>query len=242
MMFHSNLLTAVILSLLSGLPSYADATSKVDYLNHAMNATSVLNRQWYNRSTGLWQELWWNSGATLATIGDVVLINDEFRSTATGMLSDILVAAKAFNGGSFLNQFFDDEGWWAMGWIKAYDVTKDTKYLAAAQDIFKDMLTGQKAKCGGIWWSKDKAYNAAIANQLFLAVAASLANRVGGHQYREIAQKQVDWLLSSGMVNGNSTFNDGLNVLNCKRIGDVFSYNQGVILLGLIEMQKLTGE
>lgn len=158
------------------------------------------------------------------------------------MLSDILVSAKASNGGTFLNTFYDDEGWWAMGWIKAYDVTKDTKYLAASEEIFKDMLTGQDAKCGGIWWSKDKVSNSAISNQLFLAVAASLANRVKDKQYHEVAQQQVNWILSSGMMNGNSTFNDGLDITNCKLTGPVYSYNQGVILGALVEMYKLTGE
>lgn len=190
------------------------------------------------------QDFWWNSGATLATIGNVALINNDYKQVATEMFSDILVAGKASNHGTFLNTFFDDEGWWAMGWIKAYDVTKDAKYLIAAQDIFEDMLTGQGANCGGIWWSKDHDSNSAISNQLFLAVAASLANRVQNEarKYREVAQKQVDWLLYSGMLNENNTFNDGLETSNCKLTGPVYSYNQGVILGGLVEMRKLTGD
>lgn len=224
--------------------SMADASPRGVYLHQAMNATEVLNEQWYNRSSGLWQGFWWNSGATLATIGDVALANDGFKETASEMFSEILVAAKATNHGSFLNTFFDDESWWAMGWIKAYDVTKEPKYLSAAQTIFDDMLTGQGATCGGIWWSKERVSNSAISNQLFLAVAASLANRVHFEipRYRKIAQKQVDWLLPSGMMNDNSTFNDGLCIPSCKLVGPVYSYNQGVILGGLVEMHKLTGE
>lgn len=223
---------------------FANAASRHTYLDHATNANGVLNHRWYNSSNGLWQDLWWNSGATLATIGDLALLDDRFKATASDVFSEILVAAKAHNGGTFLNDFYDDEGWWAMGWIKAYDVTKEKKYLEAAQDIFEDMLTGQGAKCGGIWWSKEHLYNAAISNQLFLAVAASLANRVKGdrRRYQKIAQKQVDWLLVSGMINDNGTFNDGLDVSNCKLTGPVYSYNQGVILGGLVEMHQLTGK
>lgn len=223
-----------IVFLLGSIIAFVDANSRAGYLNHALNATDILNQQWYNRSSGLWQNFWWNSGAALATIGDVALLDKNFKSTATEMFSDILVAAKMSNGGTFLNTFFDDEGWWAMGWIKAYDVTKDPKYLAAAQEILEDMLTGQKATCGGIWWSKDRVSNSAISNQLFLAVASSLANRVGReNQYRDIALKQATWILSSGMINGNSTFNDGLDISNCKLIGPVYSYNQGVILVSV---------
>lgn len=236
------MLALAISALASIAPSIVDATSKAVYLDHAMNATDVLNQRWYSQSSGLWQDFWWNSGATLATIGDVALVNNVFKETANEIFSDILVSARASGGGTFLNAFFDDEGWWAMGWIKAYDVTKDKKYLSAAQEIFEDMLTGRGATCGGIWWSKEHVSNSAISNQLFLAAAASLANRVkgGDHQYQKIAQKQVDWLLPSGMMNDNDTFNDGLDISDCKLTGPVYSYNQGPILGALVEMHKLT--
>jgi predicted alpha-1,6-mannanase (GH76 family) len=244
MLFTTGFAALAAFLLSASLPTSVEGTSRTVYLDHAMNATDVLNERWYNRSSGLWQEFWWNSGAALATIGDVALLNTDFKATASAMFGDIVVAAKASNHGTFLNTFFDDEGWWAMGWIKAYDVTHDTKYLAVAQEIFEDMATGQQATCGGIWWSKDRTSNSAISNQLFLAVAASLANRVEDQRqkYGEIAQSQVDWLLSSGMVNDNSTFNDGLDISTCKLTGPVYSYNQGVILGGLVEFYKLTGD
>jgi len=79
----------------------------------------------------------------------------------------------------FLNNFYDDEGWWALALIRSYDVTGVPGYLDVAQNIFEDMKAGGDDVCGGgIWWSKDKTYKNAIANELYLAVAASLANRV----------------------------------------------------------------
>ena len=79
----------------------------------------------------------------------------------------------------FLNKYYDDEGWWALAWIDAYDLTHEKRYLAMSQSIFDDMAGGwDEACCGGIWWSKDRKYKNEIANELFLSVAAHLANRV----------------------------------------------------------------
>jgi hypothetical protein len=54
------------------------------------------------------------------------------------------------NPKGFLNGYYDDEGWWALGWIQAYDVTKNIQYLQIAADIFEDMKNGSTTPCGGI--------------------------------------------------------------------------------------------
>jgi predicted alpha-1,6-mannanase (GH76 family) len=113
------------------LPFAALASPQPDYIARTLNATDVLNDQYYNQTTGLWQDFWWNTGAILSTIGDVALLCPEFKSTAEDIFDNTLTAAKASNNGNFLNEYYDDEGWWAMGWIKAYDVTGDNKYLVS---------------------------------------------------------------------------------------------------------------
>lgn len=42
-------------------------------------------------------------------------------------------------GSGFLNNYYDDEGWWALAWIAAYDGTGNAQYLNMSQQIFADM-------------------------------------------------------------------------------------------------------
>ncbi|KHN94181.1 glycosyl hydrolase [Metarhizium album ARSEF 1941] len=144
----------------------------------------------------------------------------------------------------FINDFYDDEGWWALGWIKSYDVSGDQAYLNAAIDLFNDMRTGEGTECGGgIYWSKKRDYVNAIANELYLSVAAALARRVPGNDtFKTTAMKQWDWFERSGMINAQNLVNDGLDK-SCKNNGlQTWTYNQGVVLGGLADLFLLTND
>ncbi|KAL8794938.1 MAG: hypothetical protein Q9195_002520 [Heterodermia aff. obscurata] len=143
------------------------------------------------------------------------------------------------NNYDFLNWYYDDEGWWALAWLKAYDVTNQTIYLKEAITIFDDMINGYNATCGGIWWNKGHEANVAISNELFLAVAAQLANRVEAWSrkfYVNWVRRHWAWFRTAGFINEEGNVNDGLDLATCKNNnGTVWSYNQGVILGALTE-------
>lgn len=148
--------------------------------------------------------------------------------------------ASLLSPNGFLNGYYDDEGWWTHAWIQAYDVTGDIQYLETAASIFQDMKNGSTTNCGGgIWWDKAQTYVNAIANELYLSAAAHLANRMLEKEYYlNIALEQWDWFQKSGMINSKNTINDGLTS-SCKNNGGtVWSYNQGVILGALVELNK----
>lgn len=149
----------------------------------------------------------------------------------------------------FLDGYYDDEGWWALAWIRAYDVIGNAEYLSMAESVFHDMQGGLvNSTCGGgIWWDKDRTYKNAIANELFLSVAAHLANRAShADAYLAIAERQWAWFQRSGMINNENLVNDGLKIYTngtCANNGlNTWSYNQGVILGGLVELYKATGD
>jgi predicted alpha-1,6-mannanase (GH76 family) len=206
---------------------------------------------WYNSSTGLYNTTgWWNSANAITVLVDYARVSKSTQYNS--VLANTFQTAQKTNSG-FLNNFYDDEGWWALAWIDAYDLTGNQQYLSMAESIFADMTGGWDSTCGGgIWWSKDRGYKNAIANELFLSVAAHLANRESPNtgQYLDWANKEWTWFAQSGMINAASLINDGLGTSSghtsagsCANNGQAtWSYNQGVVLGGLAEVAKLNSD
>jgi predicted alpha-1,6-mannanase (GH76 family) len=203
----------------------------------------------YNTSTGLWlHALWWQQATAMETTIDYSLLTHTTTYTA-----DIAITFNHNKSNNFLDNFYDDEGWWAITWIKAYDLTHRINYLDMARAIFNDMANGWDSTCnGGIWWSKDKTYKNAITNELFLQVALRLHQRTlddtvgggGGPQqtsYIDWAIKDWRWFKMSGMINSSNLINDGLDSGTCQNNGqNTWTYNQGVILGALTDLYKIT--
>ena len=218
-----------------------------DYISEATTALSTL-QSWYNKTTGIYDTTgWWNGANCLTTLGNLALVHPPTKHEATRVFNNSLVAASNHNkilgwGAGFNNFYYDDEGWWSLAWIQAYDVTNDTRYLTAAATIFEDMKKGATSPCSkgtsGIWWNKNDTYVNAITNELYLSAAASLANRMSNKKYYlDIALDQWAWFQESGMINSQNLVNDGL--INCTNNGGAeLTYNQGVILGALVELNQ----
>ncbi|KAL2811222.1 glycoside hydrolase [Aspergillus granulosus] len=157
-------------------------------------------------------------------------------------MQDGSVPTGASNTSLWLDGSYDDDAWWGLAWIAAYDVTGHSDYLNLAEGIFYQLSNTWPSKCGngGIDSDSTHVYVGAIANELFLALAAQLANRVSTSStyYLDWAQRQWTWFHDSGLINENNTINDGLTN-DCKNNGEtVWTYNQGVILGALVELHQ----
>jgi len=211
---------------------------------HQSMAQAALNtlQKWYDSQTGLWKTTgWWNSANALYTVIDYAMY------TQSADYNDVIRKTFMLNSpSSFLNNYYDDEGWWALTWVHAYEFSHDSKYLNMAKLIFTDMTTGWDSTCGGgLWWSKDRTYKNAIPNELFLQLAARLHNLTPADQgtgsYLDWAQREWSWFKATGLINAHGLINDGLK--DCKNNDDItWTYNQGVILGGLVELNKATGD
>jgi predicted alpha-1,6-mannanase (GH76 family) len=215
--------------------------SEDDFYTNGLTSAKVL-QQWYN-DRGLWDSTgWWNAANCLEAIESVIAANNGEQ-----YLDVIRSTFDRNSGGNFLNEFYDDEGWWALAWIRAFDLTGEPRYVAMAKTIFADMKGGWDEHCGGgIWWKKDRSYKNAIANELFLLVAIRLHQRtpgdVGPGSYFDWAQREWAWFKSSGMINTRNLVNDGLDQ-NCENNRHTtWTYNQGVLIGGLAELYQTTAD
>ena len=209
---------------------------------------------WYDPARGLWQTGgWWNAANALA-----VVIAYTMRTRAPTYQSAIATtfeknkgwalcrAGQWFYPGRFINHYYDDEGWWALTWITAYDLTGEQRYLNMARTIFADMTRGWDTRCGGgLMWKKWDGprwvpYKNAITNELFLTLAARLYQRTSLERYRTWALQAWTWFEASHLLNAQHLINDGLD-RSCRNNGrPTWTYNQGVILGGLVDLARIT--
>jgi predicted alpha-1,6-mannanase (GH76 family) len=222
-----------------------------DALRLRAQAAMIPLAAWYDTPTGLWNKTdWWTSANQLETVIDYS------RETGDPTYFDEIDNTFVKNSASNFDRFgyYDDDGWWAMVWIKAYDLSHQQKYLDMAKTIFTRMSGAWDAKCGGgIYWAGTKAgANAfknknAIPNELFLQVAASLHLRTpgdaGAGSYLDWAQREWTWFKGTGMITAKNQIVDGLaNLTTCAAAGPIFTYNQGVLAGGLVDLAASTGD
>ncbi len=226
----------------------------------AQAGATALQRSYVER-TGLYTTTgWWNAANAVTALLDYTRATGDRRylpAIADTFDAAQVTVSKAEQTGNlakmtgfpgFLNDYYDDEGWWALAWIDAFDATGEPRYLAMARSIFADMAGGWDGTCGGgIWWSKDRTYKNAIANELFFSVAAHLAARVQAPEYADWARREWRWFESSGMINRQGLVNDGLTIDKasgaCTNNGrTVWTYNLGVLVGALAEWSKAQGE
>ncbi|GAB1201145.1 hypothetical protein APSETT444_010532 [Aspergillus pseudonomiae] len=218
-------------------------------ITRAETALTTL-QTWYNASTVL---------ADLALVDDSESVNNTVKEVFANTFSvgpvsnpypernnesyysSAVSTKRSVDATQWLDGSYDDDAWWGLAWIAAYDVTGSQDYLDLAAGIFKHLSQAWPSKCGngGIDSDFTHVYVNAITNELFFSLAAHLANRASDRDYYvDWARRQWTWFKDSGMINVNNTINDGLSS-DCKNNGGtIWSYNQAVVLGGLAELDR----
>ncbi|MEY2427634.1 MAG: hypothetical protein QOJ40_519 [Verrucomicrobiota bacterium] len=149
------------------------------------------------------------------------------------------------NASGWTNGFYDDECWMTMALTRAYDLTRNTKYLNQATALYSNIMTGWDTTCcgpnpGGMWWDKAHTQKATAANAGAALVGARLYQRTGNAAYLSFAQQVYSYWYAN-MVNP-STFQvcDHLNP-DGSQIWWLFTYNEGLMIGAGVELNEATG-
>jgi predicted alpha-1,6-mannanase (GH76 family) len=207
----------------------------------------------YDPNTAWWPSSWWNSAATLTALIDA--------ADRTGTHDYDWVVGRTFDvnrgtfpagvrssdpiEGHFVSRAIDDSEWWGLAWIAAYDHTHDARYLTEATTI-ANYVAGywDTGTCGGgVWWNRERTYKNAITSGLYLRLTAALHLRTAGDTvWGQRAKAVGDWYLASGLINSAGLVNDGLTT-DCRNNGQqVWTYNQGLGIGGMVEVWRATGD
>ena len=200
-------------------------------------------------------DCWWYSANELTALVDYARAAKS--KDVVGVLANTYAAAKFMSPqrdsiGPFLDSWTDDDGWWGLAWVDAYDYAKvydpdhAERYLTQAKDIFGYMAAQWETEdCGGGLWQNQKPTHTkdAIANEVFLSLGAALYRRTGEKAYGEWAMREWKWFSGTGMINADHLVDDHLSSSKSPKPcapqhGQFWTYNQGVILGGLTDIYE----
>jgi predicted alpha-1,6-mannanase (GH76 family) len=175
---------------------------------------------------------------------------DAYMRTHSKSLIDYMsrwyTGVPARNGGSFLNQYYDDMGWNALAMLRAYDVTKNRQWKTAVETVWTDIQGGwNTTRGGGIAWQKQQLYyKNTPANGPACILAARLYERFHHAADLAWAQKIYTWEKTTLVDPGTGFVYDGINGKNDGQLNTTyrFTYNQGLFIGAAMELYKATGQ
>ena len=203
----------------------------------------------YTNFNGLFDfELLWQAGNTIETLSNYVTDGILSKNQLQDVLNNTYYLTK-----EVVDNCYDDNQWWLLGWLSAYEATGVIEYLERAAAVFDYVVANAWTDvCGGgvMWCPTDNPtneYKNAVTNELFFIAAMrlneyeKLLTNVTSGYYLEWAVKEWSWFENSGMINSDYLINDGLDNPSCTNNKQTtWTYNQGLLLDALGMLAKAT--
>jgi predicted alpha-1,6-mannanase (GH76 family) len=205
----------------------------------ADSSSAVLTTQFYNteghyfneNNSGSTKFNYWPQAHALDALVDTYVRTKDARLKA--QMDDWFVGVPIKNGNTFLNNYYDDMLWNALAMLRAYDATKDKKWLDATQTLWDDIKLGWNDNLGGgiAWQKKQLTYKNTPANGPAIILAARLYQHLHRQTDLDWAKKIYDWE-KANLVDPTTGFvYDGKNRQNDGKLDNwKFTYNQGLMI------------
>jgi predicted alpha-1,6-mannanase (GH76 family) len=170
-------------------------------------------------------DFWW-----AAQLWDVV-IDEADRTRSPDALATVDAVYDGFlaRHPTFVSDFNDDRGWWALAATRAYDLTDERRYLDRARSLLDGILASEDGSLGGgIWWRRSVHDQKNVAtNAPAVMTASRLCTLTAERRDCDAAEALFSWL--------DRTLRDGSQVLDHvdsagRRVDWSFSYNYGTFL------------
>ena len=198
--------------------------------------------QYFNDATSGSNFQYWPQAHGLDVMVDAYLRNSDAKYKT--IFDQWFIGVPIANGGTFLNNFYDDMEWNALAMLRTYDATKDEKFKTATITVWKDIQTGWNLNGGGgIAWSKGTLLSKnACSNGPACILAARLFQQFADPLDKEWALKIYDWEKNTLFSPSTGAVYDNLNAGTGVISNYVATYNTGTFIGSAVELFKITGE
>ncbi len=138
--------------------------------------------------------------------------------------------------------YYDDDAWICIQFLNAYELLKDDKYLAEAEETLKFLWTGwDDVLGGGIYWDKTYGGKNTCANGP-VAIAFLWAYQITKNEdYLTKGRMVYDWTREVLLDKGSNLYSDAISksgsINNWKA-----AYNQGTMIYAGAQLYEITGD
>lgn len=185
---------------------------------------------------GLYSDFWWE-----AQLWNVVM--DAYLRT--GSKTYLKMINEVYNGFTaaypgWVNDYNDDLGWWALACLRAYDITREPRYLHQSETLYQTIRQSEDSKLGGgVWWTIDgqNAQKNVATNAPFVMTSVRLYELTKNKSYLQNGVTLFQWIDTHLKQNGH--LNDHIDASGSVT-GWEFTYNYGTYLGAAAALYRVT--
>ncbi|KAI5480809.1 alpha-1,6-mannanase, glycoside hydrolase family 76 protein [Pseudohyphozyma bogoriensis] len=202
-------------------------------------AAAARMQTWYEDGLYEWTQ-WWQTPVIGMAYANLDLA---FGNSGNELLvRDLLIKNDGL--GWMIDKYIDDQSWWAMFALRAYQAYPNETWLGMVEAIVQNDTLYWDDTCGGgiLWLTYRQQYKNTITNGLYFSSLARLYRWTGNYTYFQYSMNTLNWWLEWGFETSTGRVYDTITAPDCNVTGlQSWTYNSGAFLYGLADLYYATG-